>query len=420
MGKVYFSLALLTVYGDIIKRFVPALAALGILYALAICILIQIVLHRKREPSSRVGQDTEMINAFVSILIVTYALQCFITSDSPLFDAVSHMLYMTIPLSFILVVSKYSPQFSLQRLARPLLWMMLPINVVGLIQFAIDPDFLISNAYTGDDLGGLIERNLLGGGFFVRFPSVFASADRYSAMALMQFYFTSVLMAAKPKRRLGYLWVAFNFVSSFIALGIAGARSRILIVMAVILLVLLTKVFQAVLAKQGSIPFYNRIIIVAAFFCVIGFGFTVMHIEIKEDYPVLLFLQQSLIQGDIESRVGEAVAASLIPDDLSLFGKGLGSVGIGGKPGEFGIQSTWMESGLIWGGAILLNFLAILGVLAKCSIDSMREWNFSKLVMCSVPMLLLIFAMLAGFTSAFELSSGILLGCAIAVAVRKA
>ena len=380
-----------------------------------------IVLQNRREIRKFVGRDAELVNYFVSMLVVTYIFQLLTSFDAPLFEGFTHLLYMVIPLSYIIVVQKYSPQFSLVKLAGPLLWMMIPINIVGVIQFAINPDFLISTAYSGD-LGGVIERNLLDGGVFNRFPSIFASADRYSAMALMQFYFACALLTAQgPFSRQGYLWLVFNLFSSLIALGVAGARARILIALVVILLIIISKIFSG--AAFSKVSGRNRIVALVAMFAatlVAVFGSSLLYLSASDEYPILLFLQQTFIQGDIQLRVGEAVLFSLIPDDVSLFGRGLGTVGeVGGKPGELGIQSTWAESGLVWGSLILFSFLGIMAILARCSLLAALEGQGAQLVIRSLPLLIIVMGLLAGLTSAFELSSGILLGCAIAVAVRR-
>jgi hypothetical protein len=419
MGKIYFSIALLALYGDIVKRFVPPVAALGIVYALAICILVMIASQGRGETRMFPGRDAQLVNFFVSMLVVIYIFQLLTSFDAPLFDGFSHLLYMVIPLSYIIVVQKYSPQFSLDKLARPFLWMMIPINIVGVIQFAINPHFLISTAY-GGVLGGVIERNLLEGGFFNRFPSIFASADRYSAIALMQFYFSWALLTAQgPISRRGYLWLAFNMLSSLVALGVAGARSRILIVFVVVLLVIMSQIVKGFAFSKVSGRGRKRALMFMFSGAIVAvFGVALTYSAASEEYPILLFLQQSFSQGDIQVRVGEAGLYALHPDDVSLFGKGLGTIGVGGKPGE-GIQSTWAESGLVWGSLILFSFLGIIAVLARCSLKAALKGQGVQLVIRSLPLLVIVMGLLVGLTSAFELSTGILLGCAIAVAVRR-
>jgi len=420
---IYFSISILALYGDIVKRILPAGAALGVVYAAAILILLMMMVQRRTAgPVSahrHLAREAQWVNLFTGILIVTYIAQFLTSFNSPFAEGLSHLLYMVIPLSFILVVQKARFNFSLAELAKLFLWMMIPINIVGLIQFGVDPSFLISTSYSGNEMGGVIARNLLEGGVFNRYPSIFASADRYSAMGLMQFYFSWMLLTAGTlMTRKAKLWLAFNLLSSFVALGIAGARSRVLIVVVVLLLIVLSEaiqIFGTVLGtrrgRASTIAYLlGGITVVAAL---------VVPMMNSEDYPIVLLLQQSLSSGDINMRFDEAVLFSFLPKDVSLFGAGLGTIGVGGKPGEFGIMSTWAESGLIWGGIILLAFFAICLTLAKLMFKAILTGQLVRLVMVGIPLLLLIFALLSGLTSSFELSSGILLGCAIAVALRR-
>jgi hypothetical protein len=280
---------------------------------------------------------------------------------------------------------------------------------------------MISTAYTGDPLGGVIERNLLDSGYFERYPSILASADRYSAIALMQFYFSWALLTAKaPISRWTYLWMAFNIACSVIALGIAGARSRILIVLVVIVSIVLSQGLQAFsLSRASKGSRVNRVMLACIAAFALSAGVVLIYLWETEAFPVLEFLQQTFREGDVQTRVSEALQFSLIPEDVSLLGNGLGTVGTAGRPGEFGIQSMWAESGLVWGGLLLANFLGLLYVVTVCAAKSGIRGQITELVMRVVPALLLVFGLLAGLTSVFELSTGILMACGIAVSVRR-
>lgn len=421
MKVLYFSIALLTLYGDVVKRFAAPVVALGIVYAAAICILVFVMLQTRRKVSNSAGRDAQLVNLFASGLIVTYVAQFVTSLDAPFFAGISHLLYIVVPLLYIIVIQKYCPHFSLDKLANPFLLMMIPINMVGVIQFFINPNFLISTAYTGDHLGGVIERNLFDEGFFERFPSIFASADRYSAMALMQFYFSwALLTAGRSLGTRGHLWFGVNMLSSLIALGIAGARSRILIVIVVILLVVVAEIVRLLaFSRVSKRARTNGLMFILAGALVLSTSFALVYFATDEEYPILFFLQQTIQEGDIQLRLFEALQFSLLPRDVSFFGQGLGTVGTEGRPGEYGIQSMWIESGLVWGGITLINFLGLIHILAISSFRSALNGQSTQLVIFTVPLLLLIFGLLAGLTSAFELSTGILIACAIAVAVRR-
>jgi len=422
MGKIYFFISLLVLYGDIVKRFIAANAALTIVYALAICILFAIILQSGEKKRKYAGLNPLLLSIFSSILIFTYIFQLLTSFEAPFFSGLIHLLYMVIPLSYIIVLQRNLPQVRLDKLAYPFLWLMIPINIVGFIQYAVNPDFLISTAYNSDPLmgiGGVIERNLLEGGTFKRFPSIFTSADRYSAMGLMQFYLTCTILTENGKNlRQNYKWVIFNLFSSFIALGVAGARSRILIVLLTLTIVLFVLVFHFLFSKRRN--FHNRGISTMFVLSVsIGLSIVLVYLYGNNDAAILLFMQQSFSQGDIQERLWEAVFLSLLPTDVSLFGKGLGTIGVAGKPGEFGIQSTWAESGLIWGGFILTSFLGIIIVMTLYSIKAALKGQIAQLIICFIPLLIVITGLLTGLTFAFELSTGILLAFAIVAATRK-
>lgn len=421
----YLSVTVLALYGDIFKRFLPSTVALGMSYSAALLILIAIGIQRGAVgsgPAHRsLTREARWINLFTGLLIATYIAQFLTSFDSPFMKGLTHLLYMVIPLLYILVVQKARFNFSLADLGRYLLWLMIPINIVGLIQYTLDPSFLISTAYVDDDIrgssGGVISRNLLEEGTFARYPAIFASADRYSAMALMQFYFSCMLLTAvTPLTRKAKLWMAFNLLSSFVALGIAGARSRVLIVIAMSLLIAITSLIQVFRRGRTSrTNFYSTLLVGG----IVVFAALYLPMLANEDYPFLLFLKQTFESGDIGVRIDEAITYSYLPLDITLFGTGLGTVGVNGKPGEFGIQSTWIESGVIWGTLILTCLFAICLILAKLMLKALLSGQRVRLIMVGVPLLLLIFALLAGLTSSFELSSGMLLGYAVAVACRK-
>ncbi len=423
MTVTYWAMCLLVLYGDLVKRLMSPLAALGTLYACSIAVILFIFTARRftsgRQDRSNEGALTQVI---LTLLIVVYTLQFIFTSHDQLLESSSHWLYMVIPLALSLAILSRWWSFDVASLGRPFMWLIIPINVVGVIQYSFDPTFLLSTVYSGD-AGGIIERNLLYGGSFKRFPALFASADRYSAMALFQVCLSWALLAAnaRPQRK-QYLWFAFNLACGVTGLVIAGARSRILIAGTAIALVVLATVISG---RQGKANELVKIKLVAWSGSVTTVLLIVVAIalyfspDLVEEYPVLSFLTQSAREGDIESRLLDAIEVSMIPDDVTLFGDGLGTIDNAGKPGEFGMRSVWIESGLFWGFPILLGLLAMSGILLVCTVKALIRGDTVSLILCAVAFLSYLAGLLAGLTASFELSSGLMLGCITVSAVRS-
>jgi len=422
MQRIYYSIALLVLYGDLIKRVFEPTLALFTVYFIAVIILIGIFVKRKRIDFA-VGIEGRWVFVFVSSLIGIYFIQ-LLTTFTPSFEhALSHTLYMCIPLLYVVIIMRYSPQFELVHLAKVFLILMVPINFVGFVQYFIQPDFLISTSYSGD-LGGVIQRNFLAEGWFSRYPSLFASADRYSAMGLMQLFFVFVVYEGNNSSSKWWkIWLIFNLISAFSALFIAGARSRILIALVSFIFMGLSFVWTFFSRKIKQLQIHKMMAsVLLGIIIVVLIPLSGMNGEDQEDsgnemFPVLAMLMQSFETGDINKRVGEASEFSLMPEDVSWFGQGLGTVGAG-KPGEFGIRSMWSESGLVWGSLMLFLFFGTLTVLLLTVWKSFLAREPMNVGIRIIPSMLLIFALLAGFTSSFELSSGLLLGCSIAVVTR--
>jgi hypothetical protein len=337
-------------------------------------------------------------------------------------EGLVHTVYVCLPLAFIIVV-QYCPQFDLTALARLFLWCMLPLDIVGAIQYFADPAFMISSAYSVE--GGIIARNFLSEGSFSRYPSIFVSADRFSAMGLMQLYFAVLLLVSPSNlswRRLS--WISFNIISAGGALLISGARSRIIIAFAALALVIVAFALKRPFAAAGKAPrFVGRLIALISVLLITVYQLVEIYHPARTRSssrpPVITFLAESLERGDIQGRVREAASVSAIPDEVTWFGKGLGTEGSGGKPGEFGIRSMWLESGLVWGSLMLVAFGGICSVLFRLTHRAFSRPHFVENAVYSIPLLLLLFSLGAGLTSGFELSSGILLGCSIGAITRQ-
>ncbi len=419
MQHIYYSIALLVLYGDLIKRVLPASISLLVLYALSAVILLAIFSKRsgRKIPVSLEGKA---VFYSATMLISLYWLQLMTSFFAPFLEGLMHTMYMVIPLLYIVVVQRFCPQFNLVTLGKIFLVLMIPINFIGIVQYYFNPNFVISTVYSGE-LGGIILRNYLDGGYFSRYPSLFSSADRYSAMALMQLYFTFVVLKGSCSvSNKGKLWLILNLVSSVAALFIAGARSRILIAFFACGLMAFTFVMGVISSSEyrRKMKIINKLFpLLAVVVLVAGLAVMIDENEEKLSIPVAGFLIQSIEKGDIDQRLGQAVLISELSENITIFGQGLGSIG-NGKPGEFGIRSMWIESGYFWG---IFMLCAFFGLIAAISINGWRSFVAMEALSVSIytiPVLLLIFALLAGLTSAFEFSTGLLLGCSIAVITR--
>jgi hypothetical protein len=244
----------------------------------------------------------------------------------------------------------------------------------------------------------------------------------------MHFYFSIIAILGLKSRekvtRGKVFWILFNFLSSLLALIIAGARSRILLVAVVIALIIVMYVKSVMSSRQKrymniimrkSIPLVLGIVCLCLLYGVLS-GFTMSAIMRK--FVVLAFLRDSFVHGDIRGRIIAAAMHSHIPDEVTLFGYGLGTIGIGGKPGEFGVRSMWIESGVVWGSLMLVCYLRVISTLLYQVWKAFLECDPLILAVFLTPALIIILALLTGLTSAFGLSSGILLCCSIGAAMQ--
>lgn len=416
MKIVYYSILLLTLYGDTLKRYVSAGTAVAVLYITALAILVGSALLGQKSPRS-MNRTNKTLLPWLILIIFLYFFQLLIALGRGItFAAFSSALYICIPVLYCIVILKSNTRFDIIELAKKFHLLMLPINAVGLIQYYINPNFLISTNYS--ESGGIITRNILSGGSFLRFPSIFVSADRYSAIGLMQCYFAFIIWANSfDKKNRDRPLAATNFICGLVAILIAGARSRILIILALSLLFVLTSIKGW---RRGATPSKLRNIVMRSvgifFVSILALPFALLldpDFFIKfANYPVIGFLIKSLHEGDVSNRIDESFSFSLIPENVSFWGAGLGS--LGAKPGEFGIAAMWTEGGLLFGGLTLLTFIAIILTMASAAFKAFQKGDSVSVVSFSFPAFVLGFGLLTGLTGVLELSSGILLMLAIA------
>ena len=223
---ISFAIVALALYGDLVKRVLPPVTALIVLYVAAGVILIAMAL------TGHGGQkaQTTRVSTLAGLLIAVYFAQLFTSFSADMMEVLMGSVYICVPLAFLFVIPRAYPQFDLRAFAFYMTLLMIPVHIVGLIQRFIDPSFFISTAYSGE-LGGVIVRNFLDAGVFNRFPSIFVSADRYSGVAMMHIFLTFLLVTgSKPPTHKTLVWVIINLIAGGASLLIAGARSRIIIV----------------------------------------------------------------------------------------------------------------------------------------------------------------------------------------------
>lgn len=418
MTGVYIAITSLALYGDLLKRYLSADTALIIQYAIALLIPITITMSKRGRRVARLGRDAKEVSRLAAILIAIYLAQAVIPGEASFRDALTHALYVSIPLLYILAILRYSGNFDLFRLGAVFLILMVPVNVVGVIQYLFDSSFLITSTYT--PTGGIITRGIFDLGHFQRLPSVFASADRYSSMGLMQFYFALILLLSQLATSLKRIWwPVANLACGLVALVISGARSRMLLVMFLVILVT-----AAILRPRLAKSYFRRlgrvlagIVISLALVVIIGASLGIDVYGWVMERPFVRFMAATFQEGDVQHRVGKALEYSHIRRETTLFGRGLGSVIEGGAPGEFGIRTMWIESGIVWGTMTLLAFFGLILKLGLKCMAGLRRGVPVKVAIFAVPVLVLVSALLVGLRFAFELSTGVVLMSAIAGAM---
>ena len=421
MNKIYLVIVLLCTYGDLVKRYLTPSISIALLYGFSIIILVSIIILSQKEKNDVfLSQKGSILSFFVSSLLIIYSLELATTpANISLFSSFMSGAYICIPLSFTMVILKFYPRFNLIVLSNLFQWSMIPATVTGLIQYFINPQFFINTLYS--ETGGIVARNLFDGGSFNRLPSIFVSGDRYSAMALVQFCLAFILFL-KPgeKKELDLFWIMFNLCSALLGLFIAGVRSRILIAMVLVGL-FLTALFiflaspEVLSQKRNHIEIVKKTVFKFLFVMFLTFSsFVIIANEKFQSFmttivsmPVVDFMADSFEKKDFSHRISQSVEYSMLNDNITLFGKGLGY--FGGKPGEFFIAYMWGESGLVWGTLKMICFFGIIFVFLLLTLQSFTHRQPLRVLAFSFPALVLPFGLLTGITGVLELSSGILL-----------
>lgn len=404
-------IVVVAVYGDLLKRVMQPSVALILLYIAAVFLLMRMRLNGRTCQYAK----PPVISRLVLILVWIYTLQLLTTFDIDLFPAISMYGYVVIPLLFIVTITRSYVDFDLITLARDVAMFMLPIHLVGAVQYFIEPNFLVSTAYS--ERGGIIERNFLDGlKTFERYPSLFASADRYAGVSAVQFLLSSVLFGDYQRKSKNLAWAVMCLGCAVLGLLVAGARSRILIAglaasaggLAVLVLMMrsyLTPRAYSLLGRAG---------LLFVSFLAISLAFEEGRARLA-DLPILTMLSQTAESGDAGKRFDQGLEVNGMPYDVTFFGSGLGTEA-NGRPGEFAIRAMWIEGGFFWTALMLLVNAAILVAFLTDSVRAVVGGEVSRSVLFVGGGLYWLFGLLAGLSSTYELSLALLLFPSFSVA----
>jgi hypothetical protein len=433
MNLIYFSIVVLSLYGDLLKRVLPTQIALGGLYTISLVILFYFAWinwppQRNKHGSENIKNGT-WLSFFMSGIVCIYVLLFLLTPNQiPFLASLTSLLYQCIPLLYAVAVIQLCPKFDLARLSNIFHVLIIPINSIGLTQYIFNPTFL---AIQTTEYTGIVERNL-GSEIYQRLPSIFSNAGRYNAIGLIQIYFAIILLYhPRKKDKYPFFWILFNLLSGFLALLVSGARSRILLLMMVAALIAVSFLLSLILRTQHLNGLWKKLFSnisrsSSLIFVLLGIGL-VLVIQIFtdsqvfnqvgswiSDFPVLSLLQSGLSNessgtGDnVLVRFSDAINISMPPADVSLLGEGMGINWVLGSQ-EFGIRAIWVECGLVGGCFILLAFSGIIYLFLSVVIKATLSGQPVKIIIFSIPLLIIISGLMTGLTVLYELSSGLLL-----------
>lgn len=423
--NLYVAITALALYGDLLKRVVGATGAILTTYALFGLIIVTCFTKRRAPEAQFVRIGGNGFSTICLVLIGVYLIQLLTHIDAPLDEAISSAFYIILPLTYLVTIAQRFPQFNLYKLGQSFLVLMPPILVVGLIQYIVNDSFLIDTTYS--EAGGVIERNFLdndisnGEKNYKRLPSLLASADRLSAVGMMQMYFCALVLRGYRKMTLRHvLWLLFSLMSAIAVLTIAGARSRILIIGVAVALSALPMLKNKVApARQRRCSAGVSPVIVILIFAAIGGGVLSTGIMgTLDSVPIIRQLNATAETGEVWVRIMEFFTESSIPDDVTIFGRGLGVAGVGGRPGEFALRAMWIESGVFWTALMLPMYVALVLRLAQYLAGAIRRQEPIDIFLCAIPLLTWISGLMAGLSATFELSTALTLFPAIAVMTR--
>jgi hypothetical protein len=401
MSKAHIlALVALCIYGDLMKRFLSPNMALMALYVLAGGLLYRswwVARNSAPLQLSQVGAAFQLTTRSTILLYVVWAVISMLMVRT--IDVASASLYVILPLAYIDYALVHGHRFPRGLFCLVVPIMMLPVHGVAIVQRFVDSSFLISTAYA--ESGGIIHRNLLGAGSFDRLPSIYTGADRYSALSLLQALF-AIEAAALVRSRRGSLLSLASLTTAVGGLLISGARSRILLLLALVPVVL----FFAPRVRRLSnflMLVLGAAIATVALVLILGISTE----QVTERLKVIDFLVDSARQGDIVDRLKQALSTLIIPDEATLFGLGLGSDA--GKPREFAMHGFWIENGIVGGAVFIFMFMVMIALLGIVGYSGVKERSFMISFAAWSCALILLMGVLTGLTGVLEISSGVLL-----------
>lgn len=408
-------IAFIAVYGDLLKRILPPIAALMVIYGCCIITLGFMLTQKSRYIRSK----KPPILIFFKILVLTYFLQFLTGFSTEILPAFQALIYICVPLLFVIVISQNYTNFDLYALARYVGIFMLPVHGVGLVQYFIDSNFFISKEYV--ETGGVIARNFISSaGSFNRLPAIFVSADRYAGVSSAQFLIAFVLLLKTEKRQQDFaFFMMISLLTASIGMLIGGARSRIIIIIFTLIIAAIAFLFKVV--KNRYSRSNKKIVIKISLMIIFFLGISQLFESVRyhmNNIPVISMLSETIEKKDAQWRFTQALKISIPPDNLSFFGNGLGS-GADGPSGEFAIRALWIESGLFWTIIILAGHFGILVYFAICLTRSVIAGNSLRAILLSGTGITWFIGLLTGFTSFFEISIALILFPTIAVAFMK-
>ena len=411
--RVLVAAALLAIYSDVLKWYARS-EALALSYG-ALLFLVVLLINKnllRDVPLTRAQYNLEL---GVIVVILAYAVRGGLSHEVELARVVVGFAYVALPLAFLLGLLRVAPFANIERFGTAFFFMMMPVHFVALVQFFVDSQFLVHTAYS--EGGGIIIRNWLGG-TFSRLPSVFASADRFASMATAHAYFALVLILLgrrKTSARQG-LWLIGNLGLASAGVVIAGARSRVLL-LGVLLIAAAAGRFIA--RKRGMRNRYVGFLFASSMIGVVVGIVGAPYLGLN-DFPVVDFVIRSVVDGDFVNRVGNAFEYSRLRGGTTLLGSGLGTLSADGTPGEFGLRSLWIEMGLMFGTLVLAGFALTTLTLFQQAVAFARRGDQAMAVAVLYPALVLVGGILVGLKFSLELSSSIIVGIGIALAMSRA
>ena len=364
---------LITLYGDLIKRYFTPDESLAILYISSVIILAYLLIKKHTNHIKKIPKVLFII--LISIYLIDF--MATINMGIDLIIPMSYVVYIIVPILFALAIARRADKFDLTTFIIFFFIFIIPINLVGFIQYFFDPNFFISTSYASS--GGIIERNMgdIAAKTFLRYPSIFTSADRYAGISFIQVCFSLIALNNKNIKRRFKFFILIILLMGLASVVIAGARSVMIQSIVVIVAYLIAKFIEQ--TKNKNLIKYTFIFVLTLLsfyllYALLLFRYTNLFLNL----PSINFFIRSSVGGDITSRVDQSLSLSTLPESVTLFGQGLGVLAMG-KPAEFGVYSAWIESGLIIGGAIILTSILIIIYFLR---EILKEYSKEIVVCC--------------------------------------